>query len=47
MSSGMYRLDKTLPTATNLTYANATTDGWTTNTTITLNWLADDPPANV
>ena len=41
--TGVYRYDATPPTAANLTYANAATNGWTNNTTITLNWVANDP----
>ena len=41
--TGIYRFDNTPPTASNLLYANATTNGWTNNTTITLNWNASDP----
>lgn len=41
--SGTYRYDGAPPTASNLIYANAATNGWTNNTTITLNWLASDP----
>ncbi len=34
--------DSTIPTVSALTYANAATNGWTNNTTITLNWSAND-----
>jgi hypothetical protein len=40
--SGIYRFDNTPPTASDLTYANAASNGWTKITTITLNWLASD-----
>jgi hypothetical protein len=42
-NSNLYKLDKTPPTASNLTYANAASNGWTKVTTITLNWLVNDP----
>ena len=41
--TGTYRFDNTPPTASNLLYANTTTNGWTNNTTITVNWSANDP----
>ena len=47
MWSGRYRLDKTRPTVNLLTYANASTNGWTNNTSINLTWTAMDPPAAV
>ncbi|MBX9809856.1 hypothetical protein K2X92_05690, partial [Candidatus Gracilibacteria bacterium] len=43
--SGQYRLDKTNPTVSLLKYASGATNGWTNNTTITLNWNAVDLPA--
>lgn len=43
--SGQYRLDKTRPTVSLLSYANAATNGWTNNTSINLTWSSIDPPA--
>jgi hypothetical protein len=42
-NSNLYKLDKTPPTASSLTYANGATNGWTNNTTISVNWLVNDP----